>query len=358
AKQVQQRRQCGGDARVQRIVRELVERHPGQLDALGVVDDGLESAQGLRDHRRIGPSVEVEDMSVEDLDARSVLVRHPGFLPGLADRGVDGRLTHISSATGESPGPALDRPQRPMLHEHPALGVEEHESGGPAEAPMLLPVGSVRPPITGAPRRPTVRQSRRLRGLRVPLRGTVLDAARGIIRRARIPFRGVVRGAVRRIGRNAARGTVRVPLRSIVRSLAAGLGGAAGGATPAPVEGAAGAGRRGGSAAPPPPRTTRSVPLSAAASRVLVTSTSTTASSNPAAISATRSSVPSVSALVTSRSAAVLRPEKEKLYRRSGSRRSCFFASPRGNFTAVRSPGTPVPSSRPRAAFEMFGPPG
>src|SRR5699024_11551496 len=80
AKQVQQRRQCGGDSRVQRIVRELVERHPGQLDALGVVDHGLESTQGLRDHRRIGPGLEVEDMSVDDLDARYVLIRNSIFL--------------------------------------------------------------------------------------------------------------------------------------------------------------------------------------------------------------------------------------------------------------------------------------
>ena len=99
-------------------------------------------------------------MRLEDLDARSVLVRNPGLFPRFADRGLDSRLAHIARTAGKSPGPALDRPQRPMLHEHPALGIDEHKSRGPIEAPMLLPIGPVRPPITRSPRRPTVRQTR------------------------------------------------------------------------------------------------------------------------------------------------------------------------------------------------------
>ena len=123
------------EARVERPVRDLVERDPRQLAALRVTDRGLERLHDIADERRVGPDIQIEHAEQARPDRP---VRNTRLLLRLAQRTVAGRLPLVSRAAGKCPCVAEVAPRHAMLQQHAAARIQRQETRRTEPSPVPL----------------------------------------------------------------------------------------------------------------------------------------------------------------------------------------------------------------------------
>ena len=125
---------------------DVVDRHPSQLEALGVGDDGVERVRHAGHQGRVPPEAEFEHTREQGGNG---VGGHACLLGRLAQRADGWQLTFVQRPARNAPGSPVVAPLGAVLQEDAALRVDGNKSCGPEPAPVALPGLRVHP---GVPR--------------------------------------------------------------------------------------------------------------------------------------------------------------------------------------------------------------